>query len=215
MRSLLLSLLGLTATLSAQDIVIYGGTSGGITAAIQAAREGRTAVLIEPTQFLGGLTTGGLGATDIGNKRAIGGIARCDCGGGGGVEFGFGNVVVRLLHHGLRPQTARHHAGPIDGGAAGEDAVIVFRIPLRLHQALAPAGGAADKISVARGLAVKRRVRTIVAGHTAAAGFLDAHTFFFRERTGSIGTVLDERRPVEHREFVQIVRPLGMNDLFS
>jgi ribulose 1,5-bisphosphate synthetase/thiazole synthase len=46
MRSLLLSLLGLTATLSAQDIVIYGGTSGGITAAIQAAREGRTAVLI-------------------------------------------------------------------------------------------------------------------------------------------------------------------------
>ena len=49
MRSLLLSLLGLTAALPAQDIVIYGGTSGGITAAIQAAREGRTAVLIEPT----------------------------------------------------------------------------------------------------------------------------------------------------------------------
>ena len=76
MRPLLLSLLGLTAALPAQDIVIYGGTSGGITAAIQAAREGRTAVLIEPTQFLGGLTTGGLGATDIGNKKAIGGISR-------------------------------------------------------------------------------------------------------------------------------------------
>ena len=76
MRPLLLSLLGLTAALPAQDIVIYGGTSGGITAAIQAAREGRTAVLIEPTRFLGGLTTGGLGATDIGNKKAIGGIAR-------------------------------------------------------------------------------------------------------------------------------------------
>ena len=42
--------------------------------AIQAAREGRTAVLIEPTKFLGGLTTGGLGATDIGNKKAIGGL---------------------------------------------------------------------------------------------------------------------------------------------
>ena len=76
MRSLLLSLIGLTAALPAQDIVIYGGTSGGITAAIQAAREGRTAVLIEPTKFLGGLTTGGLGATDIGNKKAIGGISR-------------------------------------------------------------------------------------------------------------------------------------------
>jgi flavin-dependent dehydrogenase len=58
------------------DICIYGGTSGGITAAIQAAREGRTVVLIEPTMFLGGLTTGGLGATDIGNKRAIGGVSR-------------------------------------------------------------------------------------------------------------------------------------------
>jgi hypothetical protein len=58
------------------DIAIYGGTSGGITAAIQAAREGRHAILIEPTQHLGGLTTGGLGATDIGNKRAIGGMAR-------------------------------------------------------------------------------------------------------------------------------------------
>jgi succinate dehydrogenase/fumarate reductase flavoprotein subunit len=58
------------------DVVVYGGTSGGIAAAIQAARMGKTAVLIEPTQFLGGLTTGGLGATDIGNKRAIGGIAR-------------------------------------------------------------------------------------------------------------------------------------------
>src|SRR5687768_12057640 len=58
------------------DLVIYGGTSGGIATAIQAARMGKTAVLIEPTQHLGGLTTGGLGATDIGNKRAIGGVAR-------------------------------------------------------------------------------------------------------------------------------------------
>ena len=58
------------------DVVIYGGTSSGVAAAIQVARMGKTALLIEPTQFLGGLTTGGLGATDIGNKRAIGGIAR-------------------------------------------------------------------------------------------------------------------------------------------
>ncbi|MEY4941045.1 MAG: hypothetical protein RIQ93_2780 [Verrucomicrobiota bacterium] len=58
------------------DVVVYGGTSGGVAAALQAARMGRTAVLIEPTQFLGGLTTGGLGATDIGNKGAIGGLSR-------------------------------------------------------------------------------------------------------------------------------------------
>ncbi len=58
------------------DIVVYGGTSGGVTAAVQCARMGKSVVLIEPTQFLGGLTTGGLGATDIGNKRAIGGLSR-------------------------------------------------------------------------------------------------------------------------------------------
>jgi len=58
------------------DIVVYGGTSGGVTAAIQASRLGKTVVLIEPTKFLGGLTTGGLGATDIGNKKAIGGMSR-------------------------------------------------------------------------------------------------------------------------------------------
>ncbi len=58
------------------DIVVYGGTAGGVAAAVQAARMGKTVVLIEPTRRLGGLTTGGLGQTDIGNKQAIGGIAR-------------------------------------------------------------------------------------------------------------------------------------------
>jgi hypothetical protein len=58
------------------DIVVYGGTSGGISAAVQAARMGKTVVLLEPGKHLGGLTSGGLGATDIGNKKAIGGIAR-------------------------------------------------------------------------------------------------------------------------------------------
>jgi len=58
------------------DIVVYGGTSGGVIAAVQASRMGKSVVLIEPTRFLGGLTTGGLGATDIGNKRAIGGLSR-------------------------------------------------------------------------------------------------------------------------------------------
>jgi hypothetical protein len=58
------------------DLVVYGGTSAGVAAAVQARRMGRTAVLIEPTNRLGGLTTGGLGQTDIGNKSAIGGISR-------------------------------------------------------------------------------------------------------------------------------------------
>ena len=58
------------------DLVIYGGTSGGIAAAIQAKRMGKSVLLIEPSKRIGGLTTGGLGQTDIGNKQAIGGIAR-------------------------------------------------------------------------------------------------------------------------------------------
>src|SRR5687767_13088564 len=58
------------------DICVYGGTSGGIAAGIQAARMGKRAVVLEFDNHIGGLTTGGLGATDIGNKAAIGGIAR-------------------------------------------------------------------------------------------------------------------------------------------
>ncbi|MGA2030645.1 MAG: FAD-dependent oxidoreductase [Thermoguttaceae bacterium] len=58
------------------DVVVYGGTSGGVAAAVQAARMGQRVVLIEPGRHVGGLTAGGLGRTDIGNKRAIGGIAR-------------------------------------------------------------------------------------------------------------------------------------------
>ena len=58
------------------DIVIYGGTSAGVAAAIQSSRMGKSVVLIEPTDRIGGLTTGGLGQTDIGNKQAIGGISR-------------------------------------------------------------------------------------------------------------------------------------------
>lgn len=58
------------------DIVIYGGTSAGLMAAAQAQRMGKTAIVVEPGKHIGGLTTGGLGWTDIGNKAAIGGLAR-------------------------------------------------------------------------------------------------------------------------------------------
>jgi hypothetical protein len=58
------------------DVVILGGTSAGVAAAVQTARMGKSVILIEACQHLGGLSSGGLGATDIGNKKAIGGIAR-------------------------------------------------------------------------------------------------------------------------------------------
>ncbi|MGI9468780.1 MAG: FAD-dependent oxidoreductase [Rubripirellula sp.] len=58
------------------DLVIYGGSSAGITAAVQAKRMGASVIVLEPSTRIGGLTTGGLGQTDIGKKAAIGGISR-------------------------------------------------------------------------------------------------------------------------------------------
>ncbi len=58
------------------DICIYGGTSGGVMAAYTAKKMGKSVLLIEPSKHVGGLTTGGLGYTDIGNKYAITGLSR-------------------------------------------------------------------------------------------------------------------------------------------
>ncbi|HEY3913759.1 MAG TPA: FAD-dependent oxidoreductase, partial [Verrucomicrobiae bacterium] len=58
------------------DICVFGGTSAGVVAAVQAARSGQKVVLTEFGAHLGGMTSGGLSETDIGNKAAIGGISR-------------------------------------------------------------------------------------------------------------------------------------------
>ena len=58
------------------DIVVYGGNASGVAAAVQATRMGKTAVVVEPGQHIGGLTSGGLGWTDSGDKRVVGGISR-------------------------------------------------------------------------------------------------------------------------------------------
>lgn len=58
------------------DVVVYGGTSAAVTAAVQAKRMGKTAIIVCPDKHLGGLSSGGLGWTDTGNKAVIGGLAR-------------------------------------------------------------------------------------------------------------------------------------------
>ena len=58
------------------DICVYGGTAAGVVAALAACRRGRSVALLVNGTHLGGLSTGGLGATDFGVKEAIGGIAR-------------------------------------------------------------------------------------------------------------------------------------------
>jgi hypothetical protein len=78
--SIALSLLLLPAAVYGQarqyDIVIYGGTAAAVTAAVQAKRMGKTVVIVSPDKHLGGLSSGGLGFTDTGNKAVIGGLAR-------------------------------------------------------------------------------------------------------------------------------------------
>ncbi len=58
------------------DVVVYGASAGGVVAAVSAAREGKSAVIVEPGRHVGGMVSGGLGATDAGNRSAVGGVSR-------------------------------------------------------------------------------------------------------------------------------------------
>src|SRR5437870_760876 len=58
------------------DVAVYGGTASGVIAAVAAAREGKSVALLEAGKHVGGMVSGGLGATDTGNRSAISGYAR-------------------------------------------------------------------------------------------------------------------------------------------
>ncbi|MCG2590241.1 FAD-dependent oxidoreductase [Rhodohalobacter sulfatireducens] len=58
------------------DVIIYGGTSAAVTAAVKVARTGQSVIMVSPDIHLGGLSSGGLGFTDTGNKEVIGGLSR-------------------------------------------------------------------------------------------------------------------------------------------
>ena len=59
-----------------REVVVYGGTSAGVTAAIQAKKMGKSVILVSPDVHLGGLLSSGLGWMDSGKKEAVGGLAR-------------------------------------------------------------------------------------------------------------------------------------------
>jgi hypothetical protein len=65
----------ISQTVSA-DVVIYGGTSAAVTAAVQVAKMGKKVLVVSPDKHLGGLSASGLGWTDTGDKSVIGGLAR-------------------------------------------------------------------------------------------------------------------------------------------
>jgi len=58
------------------DVIVYGGTSSAVVAAVQVSRMEKSVILVSPDKHLGGLSSSGLGFTDTGNKTVIGGIAR-------------------------------------------------------------------------------------------------------------------------------------------
>ncbi len=58
------------------DVIVYGGNSSAVIAAVQVAKMGKEVILVSPDKHLGGLTSSGLGWTDTGNKAVIGGLAR-------------------------------------------------------------------------------------------------------------------------------------------
>lgn len=58
------------------DVIIYGGTSAAITSAVQVIKMGKSVIVVSPDTHIGGLSSGGLGFTDTGNKSVIGGLAR-------------------------------------------------------------------------------------------------------------------------------------------
>ena len=68
-------LLGGISRPSTYDIIIYGGTSAGVMAAVQSARMGKSVLLISPSAHLGGLSSSGLGWTDLGKSNTIGGLS--------------------------------------------------------------------------------------------------------------------------------------------
>jgi hypothetical protein len=78
------------------DVVVYGDASGGVTAAVQAARMGKSVILVSPCGHPGGLTSSGLGWSDIGNDAILGGLSR---------EF-----YHRLYLHYQKPEAWEHES---------------------------------------------------------------------------------------------------------
>ncbi len=138
------------------DVVVYGGTASGVIAAVAAARAGKSVVLIAPERHLGGMVSGGLGATDVGNARAIGGYAR---------EF-FDRVRAHYVtKYGAASQQVRDCAGG-------------FRFEPHVAEAVFDAMLAEAKVAVHRGAPLlgtdckNGRIVSIRAG-TVAKGFHD------------------------------------------
>jgi hypothetical protein len=127
------------------DVCVYGGNSGGVAAAVQAARLGKSVILLEPSDHVGGLSSSGLGYTDFGRKGAIGGLAR---------EF------YRALgaHYGVAEEwTFEPHVAEAAYTAMLAEAKVPVRFRQFLHE-VEVMGGAITRILLEGGLSVQARM---------------------------------------------------------
>jgi hypothetical protein len=128
------------------DICVYGSTSGGAVAAVQAARMGKSVMLVDPGNHLGGMTSGGLGWVDFGNPKAIGGMSR---------EF-FDRVIQHYA--GIPKSEWRQGAGwtfePHVAEGILRDMITEAKVPVQFGEELASAqkeGGQIKQLTMANG----------------------------------------------------------------
>ena len=63
-----------TAVPAVSDVVVVGATPSGVTAAVAAARSGLRVILVEESNHVGGIVSGGLTNNDIGKEGTVGGL---------------------------------------------------------------------------------------------------------------------------------------------
>jgi hypothetical protein len=112
------------------DLVVYGGTAAGVMTAYSAAQEGLHVVLLEPRGHMGGMVTGGLSATDLGQFKVIGGYAR---------QF----YMEAAAHYGVHSLEKRQDwlSEPHVGEAIFNRMLADAKVEVHLHEKLKERGG--------------------------------------------------------------------------
>jgi FAD dependent oxidoreductase len=134
----------------AWDLVVYGATPAGITAAIAAAREHAKVVLLEPTHHVGGMTANGLGVSDVGIKDTIGGLA-LDFFRRLGVTDDYGPTASWNVTPGIAERT-------FGAMLAHADVPVVLDARLREHRAVVRSDGRISQIAMVDGRQFSGRV---------------------------------------------------------
>ncbi|MDZ7638330.1 MAG: FAD-dependent oxidoreductase [Bryobacterales bacterium] len=128
------------------DMVVYGGTAGGVATAVAAARHGLKTLLLEPRDHLGGMVTGGLSRTDIGRREVLGGMA---------LEF-YARVGMRYNIKRYNNRVAWFHEPHVGESVFKEmlheaGVTVLFRHPLREKTGVEKSGGRIRSITTING----------------------------------------------------------------